>query len=55
MLVIYNLPPWIYLKRKFILLPLLISGPKQPMIDPDVHLAPLIGDLKIIWNIGVEI
>ena len=37
------------------MLPLLISGPKQPVNDPDVHLAPLIGDLKTCWNIGVEI
>ena len=54
MLVIYNLPPWMCMKTKFIRLSLLISGPKQLGNDLDVYLAPLIDDLKTLWNVGVE-
>ncbi|KAI5349930.1 hypothetical protein L3X38_002821 [Prunus dulcis] len=45
-LVTYNLPPWLCMKRKFMMLTLLISGPKQPENDIDVYLEPLIDDLK---------
>ncbi|XP_073119934.1 uncharacterized protein [Henckelia pumila] len=33
---------------------MLISGPKQPGNDIDVYLAPLIDDLKFLWDTGVE-
>ncbi|XP_031127651.1 uncharacterized protein LOC116029751 [Ipomoea triloba] len=52
MLVIYNLPPWLCMKRKYILLCLMIYGPKQPGNDIDVFLAPLIEDLKSLWDEG---
>ena len=29
-LILYNLPPWLCMKRKFMMLSLLISGPRQP-------------------------
>jgi hypothetical protein len=35
-IMIYNLPPWLTMKRRFIMLTLLISGPKQPGNDIDV-------------------
>ncbi|KAH7845722.1 hypothetical protein Vadar_005227 [Vaccinium darrowii] len=54
-MVIYNLPPWLCFKRKFIMLSLLISGSKQAGNDFDVYLAPLIDDLKILWEVGVEV
>ncbi|XP_004293089.1 PREDICTED: uncharacterized protein LOC101311944 [Fragaria vesca subsp. vesca] len=41
------------MKRKFMMLSLLISGPKQPEKDIDVYLQPLIDDLKLLWQ-GVE-
>lgn len=41
------------MKRKFIFLTLLISGPKQPGNKIDVYLAPLIDDLKALWE-GVD-
>ncbi|CAM8940643.1 unnamed protein product [Rhodiola kirilowii] len=47
-LVIYNLPPKITMKRRYMMLSLLISGPRQPGNDIDVYLAPLIDDLKIL-------
>ncbi|XP_024190649.1 uncharacterized protein LOC112194663 [Rosa chinensis] len=52
-LVTYNLPPWLCMKRKYMMLTLLISGPKQPGNDIDIYLQPLIDDLKILWD-GVE-
>ena len=53
-MVIYNLPPWLCMKRKFMMLSLLISGPRQPGKDIDVYLAPLLDDLKMLWEEGVE-
>ncbi|XP_073133515.1 uncharacterized protein [Henckelia pumila] len=53
-MITYNLPPWLCMKRNFMMLTLLISGPKQPGNDIDVYLAPLIFDLKKLWDIGVE-
>ncbi|XP_076950165.1 uncharacterized protein LOC143623057 [Bidens hawaiensis] len=50
--VIYNLPPWFCMKRKFIMLSLLISG--TPGNDIDVFLAPLIEDLQQLFDTGVE-
>ncbi|XP_074300581.1 uncharacterized protein LOC141631860 [Silene latifolia] len=55
MLIIYNIPHWHTTKSKYIMLTLLISGPKQPGNDIDVYLAPLIEDLKMLWNVGVEV
>ena len=55
LLCIYNLPPWLCMKRKYIMMSLLISGPKQPGNDIDVYLAPLIDDLKNLWCHGVEV
>ncbi|CAL2238045.1 unnamed protein product [Prunus armeniaca] len=49
-LVTYNLPPWLCMKRKFMILTLLISGPKQPGNDIDIYLEPLIDDLKSLWD-----
>lgn len=53
LLITYNLPPWLCTKRKFIMLTLLISGPKQPGNDIDVYLSPLIDDLKELWVSGI--
>ena len=36
------------------ILSLLISGPQQPGNDIDMYLAPLIEDLKTLWELGVE-
>ncbi|KAK2420428.1 hypothetical protein QL285_031156 [Trifolium repens] len=54
-MLIYNLPPWLCMKRKFVMLTMLISGPKQPGNDIDIYLAPLIEDLKLMWETGVEV
>ncbi|XP_042757967.1 uncharacterized protein LOC111879186 [Lactuca sativa] len=55
LLCIYNLPPWLCMKRRYIMMSLLIQGPKQPGNDIDVYLAPLIEDMKNLWSPGVEV
>ena len=54
-LCIYNLPPWLCHKRKYLMLSVLISGKKQPGVKIDVYLRPLIDDLKTLWFNGVEV
>ncbi|XP_037444808.1 uncharacterized protein LOC119313103, partial [Triticum dicoccoides] len=53
-LCIYNLPPWLCMKRKFIMMPVLIQGPKQPGNDIDVYLRPLVDELLQLWG-GVRV
>jgi len=55
LLVIYNLPPALCMKHKYMMLSMMISGPKQPGNDIDVYLNPLIEDLKLLWNEGVYV
>ena len=47
-LCIYNLPPWLYMKRKFIMMSILIQGPRQPGNDIDVYLKPLVEELLVL-------
>ncbi|GJW17979.1 hypothetical protein Tco_0025415 [Tanacetum coccineum] len=54
LLCMYNLPPWLCMKHKYIMMSLLISGPKQPGNDIDVYLSPWINDMKTLWKLGVE-
>src|SRR5579883_2222811 len=54
-LCIYNLPSWLCMKRKYIMMPVLIQGPRQPDNDIDVYLKPLIKDLLVLWNDGVRV
>ena len=49
-LCMYNLPPWMCMKRKFIMMPVLIQGPKQPGNDIDVYLRPLVEELLQLWD-----
>jgi hypothetical protein len=53
-LTIYNLPPSMCQKRRYLLLTMLISRPKQPSNDIDVFLEPLMEDIKKLWEEGVE-
>ena len=43
------------MKRKFTMLSLLISGPRQPGNDIDIYLAPLIEDLVTLWEARVQV
>ena len=49
-LCIYNLSPWLCMKQKFIMMPILIQGPRQPGNDIDVYLKPLVEELLVLWN-----
>jgi hypothetical protein len=49
-LCIHNLSSWLFMKHKFIMMPLLISGPVQVGNDIDVYLQPLIDDLLVLWK-----
>jgi hypothetical protein len=53
-LAMYNLSTWLYNKRKYLMLSILIQGPKQGSIDIDVFLEPLIEDMAKCWNEGVR-
>jgi hypothetical protein len=52
---IYNLPPWLCHKQKYLLLITLISGPKQADVDIDVFLEPLMEDMQKLWEHGVNV
>ena len=54
LLSIYNLPPWLFMKRKYFLLTMIISRPKALGINIDVFLEPLMQDMEILWKEGVE-
>jgi hypothetical protein len=49
-LCIYNLPPWLCMKRKFIMMRVLIQGPRQPDNNIDVYLRPLVDELLQLWD-----
>ncbi|GKB34251.1 putative transposase-associated domain-containing protein, partial [Tanacetum coccineum] len=50
--IIYNLPPWLCMKIKFINHSVLISG--YPRNDIDVFLEPLVDDLHFLFETGVD-
>ena len=40
LLVIYNLPPWLCMKQNYMMLSMMISGPRQLGNDIDIYLIP---------------
>jgi hypothetical protein len=52
---IYNLPPWLYQKRKYLLLTTLVSGPKQVDVNIDVFLEPLMEDMQKLCQHGFNV
>jgi hypothetical protein len=46
LLTIYNLPPWLCNKRRYMMISVLISGPCQLGVNINVYLRPLINDFK---------
>ena len=50
-----QLTSWIVHEAKIHDLSMMISGQKQPENDIDVYLSPLIEDLKLMWDQGVEV
>ena len=55
LLMIYNLPPWLCIKRKYIMLCMMIVGPRQSGNDIDVYLTLLIEDLRKLWENRVDV
>ena len=47
-LCMFNLPSWLCMKRKYILMPVLILGPKQPSNNIDVYLRPWVDELLLL-------
>ena len=47
-LCMFNLPPWLCMKRKFIMMPTLIQGQKQPGNDIGVYLRLLVDELLLL-------
>ena len=54
MLVPYNLPPWLCMKRSSMILSLVIRGPTSPGIAIDVYLELLVEELRELWDVGVQ-
>jgi len=52
-LIPYNIPPWLCMKKSFLFLTLLIPGPTGPGQKIDVFLQPLIDELMELWEIGI--
>ncbi|XP_071735372.1 uncharacterized protein [Rutidosis leptorrhynchoides] len=50
----YNLPPWLCMKKPFLFLSLLIPGPSTPGNNKDVYMQPLVDELKELWDTGVN-
>ncbi|XP_071708869.1 uncharacterized protein [Rutidosis leptorrhynchoides] len=55
LLCIYNLPPWLCMKKKYIMMSLLIQGLKQPGNDIDVYLQPLVDEMMELWSTGIHV
>ncbi|XP_073224761.1 uncharacterized protein [Cicer arietinum] len=50
MIIPYNTPPWMCMKQSFLMLSLLISGPKGPGNNIDVYLQSLVQELQDLWE-----
>ena len=51
---LYNLPPWMCMTQPFIFLTIIMQGPEHLGKYIDVMLRPLIDELKVLWDEGVE-
>jgi len=54
-LINYNLPPWMSMKPKYFMLPLLVPCLTFPGNDIDIYLQPLVDELQDLWEFGLEI
>ena len=50
----YNLPPEMCMTTPYMFLSCIIPGPANPKNRIDVYLQPLIDELKLLWDVGVE-
>ena len=53
-LIPYNLPSWLCIKKEKFMLSTLILCPNGPQFSTDTYLEPLIEELKELWKVGVE-
>ncbi|KAG8377290.1 hypothetical protein BUALT_Bualt08G0013900 [Buddleja alternifolia] len=53
-LTVYNLPPGMCMQRQYMYLSMVIPGPKSPGKNLDVFLRPLIDELKMLWEAGIQ-
>ncbi|KAL3538401.1 hypothetical protein ACH5RR_001767 [Cinchona calisaya] len=53
-LVPYNLPAYKFMREEYLMLALLIPGPRAPGKELDVFLRPLIDDFKDLWHNGIN-
>jgi hypothetical protein len=53
-LIPYNWPPWLSLKKPYWMMSMLIPGPKSLRMNIDVYLQPLIDELIELWVTGVK-
>jgi hypothetical protein len=51
----FNLPAWLYMKWKYIMMPVIIQAPKQPGNDIDVYLRTLVDELLLLRKEGVHV
>ena len=49
-LCMFNLPSWLCMKQKYMMMPVLIQGQKQLCNDIDVYLRPLVDELLLLWK-----
>ena len=54
-LCIYILPPWLCMKRTYIMMSLVIQGPHQPGNNIDVYLQPVVDELMKMWTTKVKV
>jgi hypothetical protein len=52
---LYNIPPWLCHKRKYLMLTILVLGPKAASIDIDLFLEPLMEDMQKLWEERIRV
>jgi len=55
LLLICNLSPWLCIMKKYIMLCMMVAGPRQPRNDINVYLSPLIEDLRRFLEDGIDV
>jgi hypothetical protein len=53
-LTLYNLPPYLCQKCKYLMLTMLILGPRQPDNDIDMFLEPFMEEMQMLFDVGVQ-
>ena len=51
----YNLSAWLCQKRKYLLLYVIIQGPKHPSVNIDIFLESLMQEMETLWKKGINI